>query len=99
MNPFERDTPQRQYRMDSIDSPVTSWVSEEDYGNIKAENDYLWRKNSELQRRLDKIVAEVLEDAGPEPTDYTYPEDPRLLRWQTVMAIHERIKAIAGGKP
>lgn len=45
---------------------------------------------------IDKLLAMMIEEAGDEPVAYTYPEDPRLARWQTITELHARACEIAG---
>ena len=65
---------------------------------LLADIDALTAERDELKRRLDAVVAMLEEDAGNEPVSYTYPEDPSLLRWQTVSELHARALAIAEGR-
>ena len=65
---------------------------------VNADIDALTAERDELKRRLDAVVAMLEEDAGNEPVSYTYPEDPSLLRWQTVSELHARALAIAEGR-
>ncbi len=47
---------------------------------------------------ITKLLAMLADEAGPEPIAYTYPEDPHLLRWQTVNELYARACEIAGRK-